>query len=367
MSEKLWYKVARNFIKAGRLPIRVSDIIIEIMKTLLTEEQAEFITLLKKRSYNIDEIKPLTDMDDESLHNMLNNLMNIGVISGIRSRSTGVMVYRKTPLLPGIIEFTLMRGETNERAKNLARLYSQLYKQVVQDTQNNYEQMVQEYKNGPSLDRVVPVEEEVKIREEVVLPIEEISKIIEKYDPIGVTVCYCRHKKDLLDEPCETTTERRNCFAFGRTAEFLIQHGFVEKISKEETLRIMKKAEDEGLVHKAFHTNLDIEKEIDGICNCCKCCCGTFLLHYTGAVPLMDLTSHLAHVDEDLCSGCGTCMQNCAAEAVELIDTVAVVNDQRCLGCGVCAHLCPEKAINLERTEMRRVFIPPPKIKISNN
>ncbi len=362
MSEKLWYKVARSFIKAGRLPIRVSDIIIEIMQTLLTEEQAKFITLLRKRSYNIEEIKPLTDMDDEALNNMLNDLMHIGVITGIRSRSTGVMVYRKTPLVPGIIEFILMRGETNERAKHFAKLILKLYKQLVQDTQTNYDQMVQEYRNGPSIDRVIPVEEEVEARQEIVLSIEEASKIIEKYDPIGVAVCYCRHKKDLLDEPCETTKERRNCFAFGRTAEFLISHGFVEKISKEEAMDIMKIAEDEGLVHKVFHTNLDIEKEVDGICNCCKCCCGTFLLHYTGAVPLMDLTSHLAHVDEDLCSACGTCEQSCAAEAIELIDTVAVVNEDRCLGCGVCAHLCPESAINLERTEMRRVFIPPPKI-----
>jgi Pyruvate/2-oxoacid:ferredoxin oxidoreductase delta subunit len=362
MSEKLWYKVARNFIKAGRLPIRVSDIITEIMQTLLTEEQAKFITILKKPSYNIAEIKLLTDMDDESLNNMLNDLMKIGVISGIKSRSTGVMVYRKTPLLPGIIEFTLMRGETNDRAKNLARLYSKLYKQVVQDTQNNYEQMVQEFKNGPSLDRVIPVEEEITMKEELVLHLEEVSKLIENYDPIGVTVCYCRHKKDLLDEPCETTKERRNCFAFGRNAEFLISQGFAEKISKQEAIEIMKKAEDDGLVHKVFHSNLDINKDLDGICNCCKCCCGTFLLHYSGAVPLMDLTSHLARVDEDLCSGCGTCQQSCAAEAVELIDTVAVVNRERCLGCGVCAHLCPENAITLERTEMRRVFIPPPKI-----
>ena len=362
MSEKLWYKVARKFIKAGRLPIRVSDIIIEIMQTLLTEEQAKFITLLKKRSYNIDELRPLTDMDDEALHKMLNDLMNIGVISGIRSRSTGIMVYRKTPLLPGVIEFTLMRGEKNEQAKNLARLYSKLYKQLVQDTQNNYEQMVKEFRNGPSLDRVIPVEEEISVGKELILPLEEASKLIEQNDPIGVTVCYCRHKKDLLDEPCKTTNERRNCFAFGRNAEFLISQGFVEEITKEEAIEIMKKAEDEGLVHKVFHSNLNIEKDVDGLCNCCKCCCGTFLLHYTGAVPIMDSSSHLAHIDEELCVRCGTCVQSCAAEALELNETVAVVNKQRCIGCGVCAHLCPENAINLKRTEMRRVFIPPPKI-----
>jgi heterodisulfide reductase subunit A-like polyferredoxin len=76
----------------------------------------------------------------------------------------------------------------------------------------------------------------------------------------------------------------------------------------------------------------------------------------------MDSSSHLAKVEEDLCIGCGTCIESCAAEAIELIDTVASVNNDRCVGCGVCAHLCPENAIHLERTEMRRVFIPPPKI-----
>jgi NAD-dependent dihydropyrimidine dehydrogenase PreA subunit len=322
------------------------------MQTLLTEEQAKFITLFKKRSYNSEEIKQISDLDEKALNKMLNDLMNIGVITGMVSRSAGIMVYRPAPLVPGIIEFTLMRGETTEEVKNLARLYSRLYDQVVQDTQTNYDQMVQEYRNGPSVNRVIPVEEEVKENQEIVLPLEEVSKLIDKYDPIGVTACYCRHKKDLLDDPCETTKERRNCFAVGKAAEFLIAHGFVDKISKEEAKKIMKKAEDEGLVHKVFHNSLDIEKDVGGICNCCKCCCGIFILHYTGGIPLMDLTSHLAHVDEDLCVGCGTCEQSCAAEAIEVIDD--------------SAHLCPENAINLERTEMRRVFVPPPKLTVKN-
>jgi Fe-S-cluster-containing hydrogenase component 2 len=366
MSDKLWTRVARKFIKAGELPIRVSDVVIEIMQTLLTEEQAKFIALFKKRSYNSEEIKGISDLDEEALNKMLNDLMDIGMITGTMSRSAGIMVYRPAPLIPGVIEFTLMRGETTEEAKNLARLYSKLYDQVVKDTQTNYDQMVKEYRNGPSADRVIPVEEEVKESQEIVLPMQEVSKIIDKYDPIGVTVCYCRHKKDLLDEPCETTKERRNCFALGKVAEFLISHGFVEKISKEEAKQIMKKAEDEGLVHKVFHNSLNIEKDVSGICNCCKCCCGTFLLHYAGAIPIMDITSHLAQVDEELCVGCGTCEQSCAAEAIEVIDDIAVVNSERCIGCGVCAHLCPENAINLDRTEMRRVFVPPPKLTVKN-
>ena len=119
MSEKLWYKVARVFIKAGRLPLPVTDTVIEILKTILTEDQAKFMLLFKKHSYNLDEIKPNTDLDDASLQKMLNELMNIGAISGIPSRSTGIMVYRVTPFLPGLLEFTLMRGGTSEKDKKV--------------------------------------------------------------------------------------------------------------------------------------------------------------------------------------------------------------------------------------------------------
>jgi NAD-dependent dihydropyrimidine dehydrogenase PreA subunit len=363
MSEKLWYKTARVFIKAGRLPLPVTDTVIELLKTILTEEQAEFLLLFKKRSYNIDEIKPNTNLDDDSLNKMLNDLMYIGVISGIPSRTSGMMIYRVTPLLPGLLEFTLMRGGTSEKDKKIAKLHKKFFDDLVQGTQKNYDQMITQFKEAPPLDRVIPVEEEIETRQEVILPLEEISKILDNYDTIGVATCYCRHRKDLIGEPCKKTEDRRNCFSFGRTAEFLISQGFQTKISKQEALEILKKCEDDGLVHKAFHTNLDPMKEIDGICNCCKCCCGTFEMYYSGATPLMDLTSYLAKVNENDCVGCGTCVENCNAEAIELIDTIATVNENRCIGCGICAHLCPEKAIKMNKTEPRYVFLPPPKIK----
>ena len=362
MSEKLWNKVARNFIKAGKLPIAVSDTVIEILKTILNEEQAEFLKNFKKRSYNSEEIKELSDLDEKALDKMLNDLMYAGAISGIPSRSTGIMVYRMTPFLPGLLEFTMMRGGTSEKDKKLAYLHEQFFDELVQGTQNNYDNLISEFRKAPSIDRVIPVEEQVEPRQEVVLPLEEISKIIESYDAIGVATCYCRHMKDLVDEPCQKTDDRRNCLSFGRTAEFLISQGFAERISKEEAMEILKKCEDDGLVHKAFHTNLDPMKEIDGLCSCCKCCCGTFTAHYSGAIPLMDLTSYLAEVNKDDCVGCGTCVEECNAEAIDLIDSVAVINEDRCIGCGICAHLCPEGAIRINRVEGRDVFVPPPKL-----
>jgi len=364
MSEKLWYKVARTFIKAGRLPLPVNNTVIEILKILLTEEQATFVLLFKDPSYSFEEIKKVTDLDDESLQKMLNDLMSIGMVSGIPSRRTGIMVYRLLPFLPGLVETTFMKGETTEKDKKLAQLYENFFNDVVLGTQKNYDKMISEFKKGPAITRIIPIEQELEVKKEAILQFDNISKIIEKADSISLSTCYCRHRKDLLGAPCKVTSERKNCFFFDRTAEFFISQGFAEPVSKPEALKIFKKAEDDGLVHKAFHANLDLEKDIEAICNCCKCCCGTFETHYKGAFPIMDYVSYLPKVDKDACVGCETCVRSCSAEAMELVDTVATVNEDRCIGCGVCAHLCPEKAIRMISIEPKKAFVPPPKLKI---
>ncbi len=363
MSEKLWGKVAKNFMNAGAIAMPITDTVLEILKLILTEEQAKFLLLFKKRTYNSDEIKTLTDLDEDSLNKMLKELMYIGVISGIPSRSTGIMVYRLTPFFPGVLEFTLMRGETGEKEKKIAQLWEKFFNELVKATQMNYDTIIPIFKKfGKSIERVVPVEGKIEVPQENVLPFEEISKIIEKYDTIGLAHCYCRHRKDLLGDPCKVTDERKNCFALGRAAEFTNSQGFTKQISKEEALRILKECEDAGLVHKAFHHRLDPERDEEAICNCCKCCCGTFDAHYKGASPLMSLTSFIASVNNDECIGCGTCVEICNTEAIQLEDTTAVIIEERCIGCGLCAHHCPEEAINLERTGPRNVFVPPPKI-----
>ncbi|HVO37300.1 MAG TPA: CoB--CoM heterodisulfide reductase iron-sulfur subunit A family protein [Candidatus Acidoferrum sp.] len=55
-----------------------------------------------------------------------------------------------------------------------------------------------------------------------------------------------------------------------------------------------------------------------------------------------------AHVDEALCTGCGTCVKLCPYNAIQKDEQgVARVNDVLCKGCGVCAASCPEKAITM--------------------
>ena len=364
MSDKLWFQLARNILKAGGPPVPINETLTELLKTLINEEQLRFLLNFRK-PLNLEQIKSKVELNDSSLIEMLNDLMNIGMITGIPSRTTGTIVYRLVGFLPGLLEFTLMKGETGEKQKKLAKLWDQLFKEEAVVTHNNYDVVMNAFKEAPPIDRVIPVEQQVEPHEDLVLPDVEVRKILEKYDVIGVSHCYCRHLKDLLNEPCKIDAPRQNCLSFGRTAKFAIDHNFAKSISKEEALEKLKEAEDKGLVHKAFHIRGDPLQEELAICNCCSCCCGNFQAFYSGTSPTHTYTSYLANVNENDCVGCGTCIDLCPMNSIELDDTFAKVNVNRCFGCGVCAQSCPENAIELKRTELRKVFIPAPKISTS--
>ncbi len=363
-SKKIWYKAARTIVKAGQLPMVVNDTLLELLQLIMTEEQADFIAIFKKPSLSINQIREKTTLSDEVLNQTLNELMDNGVVVGVPSRRTGIMVYRLLGPFPGLFEMQFTRGETGEKQKKLAHLFHKMFEEMSEGTQRNYDHIVAQYKDFPPITRVVPVEEEIEdVPVDKILPYEEASKIVNKYDDIALVHCYCRHEKDLLEDSCKVTNERLNCLLLGKSAKFAIEHNFGNQISKEEAIKIINKASDEGLVHKAFHTHLKPELDEEAICNCCKCCCGIFSLFWNGVMPYHCYTSYLAKVIDDICIGCGTCVEKCPMEAIELEDAIAVVNENRCIGCGVCVHHCPEDAMELERTGNREVFVPPPRIK----
>ena len=57
----------------------------------------------------------------------------------------------------------------------------------------------------------------------------------------------------------------------------------------------------------------------------------------------------VAQVDEDSCSGCGTCAAACIHFAAEMHGKKASITSH-CDGCGLCVHLCPKSAIHMVET-----------------
>ena len=50
-------------------------------------------------------------------------------------------------------------------------------------------------------------------------------------------------------------------------------------------------------------------------------------------------------VDRKSCTGCGTCLKNCAQSAITLNQKKASINESKCVGCGRCICACPSNAI----------------------
>jgi Pyruvate/2-oxoacid:ferredoxin oxidoreductase delta subunit len=358
MSEELWNNAANNIISAGQFPLPVNDTLLDLLQTIINEEQASFIQIFKK-PLNMNEIKEKSGLDEKSLDKMLNELMDKGVVTGIPSKSSGIIVYRLMPPIPGLFEFTMMRGQTGEKEKKLARLFSRIFGELSDMVQGNYDISVQVLKTLPPFTRVVPVESQVDQKFDTVMPYEDVKKIIDRFDTFAVSHCYCRHKRFLLGEACKATKQKENCLFFGLNARFVLDHNFGKPVSREDVKRILDESEEAGLVHKTFHVKADPDKEEFAICNCCKCCCATFQLYYQGALAMHTHTSYVAKIDKEKCSGCEVCVDMCPMEAIELKENTADLDVNKCIGCGVCAYHCSTEALKLERTGMREVFVPP--------
>jgi uncharacterized protein (DUF362 family)/NAD-dependent dihydropyrimidine dehydrogenase PreA subunit len=63
---------------------------------------------------------------------------------------------------------------------------------------------------------------------------------------------------------------------------------------------------------------------------------------------LHDLTLLRPQADPELCSGCGTCVDQCAVMALSMNGNLPQVDADTCITCFCCQEICPEKAITLK-------------------
>jgi len=361
--DQKYQSAAQAIIKAGGMPLPINETLLKLLRFYIEEDDLDFVlSFSKSKSQTMSQLKESSGLTEEQILTKVKTLAGRGVIFN-QPNSAGIMVYRLLPLFNvGMFEYTFMgKVEHNERNLRISELFHQLFAELNATVQQNYESIIPLLLQGPPVDRTMPVTENIttgkkvtiKVGESVdqavdrIIPTQEVSALIDKFNEIALGHCFCRHHKDIMGTPCKQTKERENCFTFGKSARYTTEQGFARMVTKEEARRVLKKAEEDGLVHKAYHPNFDISKDETSVCNCCRCCCGNGVDNMVA--PIINSTNYLAVIDPDLCTGCGTCVEKCHTGAAFLnADGKSERIADMCIGCGVCARFCPVNAVSLQ-------------------
>ena len=309
-----------------------------LMEELFTPEEAELAVRMPLNPVSAADLASEVGMSAEVVERTLETMADKGLVFSYERG--GVKRYNLMPIFPGIFEFQFTKGEVNDRAKKLARLFED-YFNVMRPAAA---------RSGPRIElfpmaRVLSVEQEIPAGFEI-YPYNLVSHYIQNSEYIAASTCYCRHHAELMGRPCDKPKD--NCMPFGPAAKFVIERGFGRALSKEEAFEVLKRSEEAGLVHCASN----VSKYLDFVCNCCTCHCGFVGSLKTADSPSMVATSSfIASLEEEVCSGCGDCVERCPVDALAMEGDVVALNLKRCVGCGLCISVCPTGALKLELRE----------------
>ncbi|MEM1995368.1 MAG: hydrogenase iron-sulfur subunit [Nitrososphaerales archaeon] len=70
----------------------------------------------------------------------------------------------------------------------------------------------------------------------------------------------------------------------------------------------------------------------------------------------IEVSPEKAFVIEDLCDGCGVCLQYCPKNALSISNGKATINPVSCIGCGICVPACPKQAIDLKNNTEKQLL-----------
>jgi ferredoxin len=193
--------------------------------------------------------------------------------------------------------------------------------------------------------KVIHLDKPVEVENpERVIPFEIANRIVvETPGKVAVIDCPCR--ETMGGDACGP---KDVCMVVGSPyVEFVVDHKVnnARELTREEATGVLETAAANGWVHTAWFKDA-MGGRFYAICNCCSCCCmGLGAMQKTrNRARFVTSSGYVAVLDNDLCSGCGTCDEICSFGAIEIIEGRAVINARKCFGCGVCANLCPNGA-----------------------
>ena len=299
---------------------------LRLLEKLFTLEEAELASHLRLTLEKPEQIAARAGKDDlRSVYQTLKVMSKKGLIKA--GRADKGMGFRIMPFVVGIYEMQAGRIDS-ELAKLVEDYYHMAFGQILS--------------TRPHVHRVIPINKSIKAGMEV-RPFESAVEIIADARSWGVVECICRKQKELIGDPCQHPLDV--CLVFNQRPGAFEGSTIVHSLTREEAEATLRQAADEGLVHSVSNN----QEGLWYICNCCTCSCGILRgMAELGIANTIARSAFCNQVDEDKCTGCGLCVDECQFGAL-IVNDIAAVNQTRCTGCGVCVQACPDDALSLFR------------------
>jgi len=286
--------------------IKPEDPEYKILEPVVTEEMAEVALCLELRKpQSAAEVAALCGKSEEETAKILWDLAMAGVC--FVNTIEGVDKYWHDLWIPGHMEMMVNNKENVRKYPQIAEAFEAYGRVRGPKTAGNFPV-------GAGLMRVIPIEESI-MAEKRRASYEEISKYLNENELFSVSDCSCRTAREIMGEGCGHLKEDM-CIQMGHAAEFYIRTGRGRQITREEAFEIIKRAEENGLVHQI--PNTDGPGRTHAICNCCWCSC--LSLRTAGMFLNNDMirSNYVSQVDKDKCVACGECVENCPTNALML-------------------------------------------------
>ncbi len=320
-----------------------NDKLRRILAILFSEDDAFVASRFPLTEATLKELVRATGWPSDRLEKQLEAMADKGLV--MDTKYGGKTYYLLMPGLIGFFEFSFMKQRNDLPVAELAQLMTEyLFDDPNQEMGREF------FASKTPLTRSLAYEEHIPVSSQVTT-YESAREIVKNAGYGAIGMCYCRHKKEHLNQSCDKNAPTREiCISLGTAARFMVRRGFAEYRSKEQLLAILDQARSLNLTHITDN----IRHKPSFICNCCSCCCELLGGVNKGYPMGVAKTGYTLQIDDTTCVGCGLCKKACNVTALELLEVengrkkkVMQVNSDNCLGCGACISSCPTGSLSL--------------------
>lgn len=281
-----------------------------ILDPIVDDDMCEFMMHMKLETpRTIEDISKRCGKDVTWGSEQAEKLRIAGVIR-TRAMENGKEGWYYPIWVPGIMEGILSNKEQCDKYPDLGKCFEEYTRARVA----MLAPMANSGKAGMFFMRVMPVMSAIENNSRTA-DYDEVKTLIENAKAISVGPCSCRRSRRLIGEGCGHL-EDDMCMYLNDNALSYSKTGSHRLITKEEAYEVLKRAEDNGLVHEINQT--PGFEEATAICNCCGCSCYALRVANMFRSKNAIRSNFVARVNKDDCVACGQCVENCQTNAIRL-------------------------------------------------